>query len=743
MGNYQQSKAKIRIYCVGALLWLVAPLFSQNPIADSLNALLPQLEDNTQKVQVLNDLAWEYKFDQPEAAREHLRQAINLAQNIADTTGEAQAHNNWGVVETIQGKLTEAQNHYETALALRQQLQDRKGVASLFNNIAGLKEELGDLGGALESYKASLQIREELEDSLRTARVCYNIGRLHETMGNYTEALEYIFRYLVISEESADEYEMANAHNLLGNVKLELERFAEGLEHHQEALRLREALGDESDLASSYNNRGNSYDVMAEHHLKRIQFDLVPPLFKKAQADYRTALSLYRKIEDQTGVSSCYNNIGLLHKNWGSYHLEREKIDSAQQQLDSALYWLQKSLDLRLAADDRHGIMEVYNGIGDVRRRQGRWLEALEYVKKYYAIAEDLQDAKFIQKAYKDFSRVYEIQGRYQLAYQYRKQYDELRYQRLSEDRVKQNLRREAIFGDLKKQIEIEKQEREIQVRDAELAQASLLQRALLGGALGLLLLALLLYNRYRLKSKANQVLSEKNAIIERERERSEELLLNILPAATAQELKEKGKADAQHYESVSVLFTDFKSFTQVAECLPAEELVAELDECFRAFDTITAAHGVEKIKTIGDAYMCAAGLPQLDAQHAQHLVAAALEMQKFMHKFQQARQMQDRPVFEARIGIHSGPVVAGIVGSRKFAYDIWGDTVNTAARMESSGEVGRVNISASTYSLVKDDFVCNPRGRIAAKNKGEIEMYFVERKKNSTDKQQSLKKGR
>ncbi len=730
MGNYHHRTVTRLLFGVLALLWSWFPLRAQTTLADSLEGALPQLGADTQRVQVLNDLAWEYKFDRPTTARQRLQEAIQLARTLGDTKGEAQAFNNWGVVETIHGQLATAQTHYETALQLREQLGDRQGVASLYNNIGNLKEARGDLDGALEDLLASLKIREALKDTIRMARASYNIGRVHEAMGNYSEALDYLFDHLLISETLADDYEVANAHDLLGNVKLELERFDEALGHHQRALQLRRALGDQWELAIAYLNRGNSYDATAEYELQQQRLERVPQLFRQARADYRAARDLYQSLEDSTGLSACYNNIGLLHKNWGSYYLDREVVDSARQQLDSALYWLSQSLDLRRLTGDRHGTMEVYNGIGDVRRRQGRWSEALDYVERYYALAQELGDPKFIQKAYKDFSRVYEKQGRYQLAYQYRKRYDELRYQRLSEDRVKLNLRREALFGDLRKQIEIERQRSEIQVRDAELAQASLRQWALLGGAAGLLLLALLLYNRYRLKSRANRELSEKNQIIEREQRRSEDLLLNILPAATARELKERGKAEAQHYASVSVLFTDFKSFTQVAEILPAEELVAELDECFRAFDRITAAHGVEKIKTIGDAYMGAAGLPQVDERHAEHLVAAALEMQAFMQEYGAERRREGRPAFEARIGIHSGPVVAGIVGSRKFAYDIWGDTVNTAARMESSGAVGRVNISAATYRLVKDRFVCSPRGRVAAKNKGEIEMYYVERKK-------------
>jgi len=209
--------------------------------------------------------------------------------------------------------------------------------------------------------------------------------------------------------------------------------------------------------------------------------------------------------------------------------------------------------------------------------------------------------------------------------------------------------------------------------------------------------------------------------------ERSEALLLNILPLPIAEELKMKGRTDATFFENVTVLFTDFKDFTQIAEKLPASELVAEIDYCFKAFDSIVGRYPIEKIKTIGDSYMCAGGVPVVNSTHAKDMVRVALEMRQFMNEYALTRTTEGRIFFEIRIGVHTGPVVAGIVGDKKFAYDIWGDTVNIASRMESSGEAGKINISGTTYALVKDEFHGLHRGKIHAKNKGEIEMYFLE----------------
>jgi class 3 adenylate cyclase len=212
------------------------------------------------------------------------------------------------------------------------------------------------------------------------------------------------------------------------------------------------------------------------------------------------------------------------------------------------------------------------------------------------------------------------------------------------------------------------------------------------------------------------------------EKQKSENLLHNILPEEVAQELKEKGSATPKHYELITVLFTDFKGFTNIAEKISPTEVIENLNTCFLAFDNICDKYGLEKIKTIGDSYMCAGGLPVANTTNPVDVVLAGLEMQDFMARWIADKQASGQEVWELRLGIHSGEAVAGVVGKNKFAYDIWGDTVNLASRMESSGEVGKVNISGTTYALIKDKFVCTFRGKIQAKNKGEVEMYFVEK---------------
>ncbi len=246
--------------------------------------------------------------------------------------------------------------------------------------------------------------------------------------------------------------------------------------------------------------------------------------------------------------------------------------------------------------------------------------------------------------------------------------------------------------------------------------------------AVALVLLALSLYSRFRASRRAKQTLEEKNQEIQAEQKRSDRLLLNILPAPIAYELKHTGRAKARRYDEATVLFIDFKNFTRISEQLEPEDLVEELHRCFKAFDEIVSRYkDIEKIKTIGDAYMCASGLNERRTL-PHNIVKAALEMQEFLEEERHKRSREGKPSFSARVGIHTGPVVAGVVGEKKFAYDIWGDTVNIAARMESKSEEGRVNISETTFRLVKYQFDCEYRGKVQAKNKGAIDMYFVNR---------------
>lgn len=297
-------------------------------------------------------------------------------------------------------------------------------------------------------------------------------------------------------------------------------------------------------------------------------------------------------------------------------------------------------------------------------------------------------------------------------------------------DLSKEQLKDSVILAQQQRELERQKKlvaEAEVARQQAEISNQQIQSQRNLAGVMALMVLILAgaFYMRYLAKRRTANELSRKNTQIEEERKRSDNLLLNILPAAIAQELKANNKVAAHKYEKTTVMFIDFKGFTNVAEKLSPERLVEELDYCFCNFDRIISQYRIEKIKTIGDAYMCASGLSDMNASPSD-IIRAGLEIQDFLLGAKAERMDHGLPFFEARIGVHVGPVVAGVVGAKKFAYDIWGDTVNIAARMEEACDTGRVNVSEDAYWLAKYEFEWIHRGKIAAKNKGQMDMYYV-----------------
>lgn len=232
-------------------------------------------------------------------------------------------------------------------------------------------------------------------------------------------------------------------------------------------------------------------------------------------------------------------------------------------------------------------------------------------------------------------------------------------------------------------------------------------------------------------KRKLEELIAVKTKDLHYEKEKSEDLLLNILPAEVANELKTNGFAKTRKYKKASVLFTDFKGFTKMSSEMSPEKLVQKLDEIFIAFDEVIERNHLEKIKTIGDAYMCASGIPDENPNQVKNVVLTGLQLVEVMNSFNEKQKLNNEPEWNVRVGIHTGELIAGVVGKKKFAYDIWGDTVNIASRMESNSEPGKVNISRETYEEVRGFFNCEERGRIVAKNRGELEMYFVKELKS------------
>jgi class 3 adenylate cyclase len=358
-----------------------------------------------------------------------------------------------------------------------------------------------------------------------------------------------------------------------------------------------------------------------------------------------------------------------------------------------------------------------YIRFGQFLKREGRFHEAIEMFTKAYQLAEAdhwFGYMEFMLTASLQLSDLYALTGDFAHAYYYSEENSWL------SNNISVNANKEkADRLLLEYKIKLDSEKRVIQLRQSKN------ERMLMAGGIAFLfIVSLLIFRNFMNQKKSNKLLDAA-------KKKSDDLLLNILPVETAEELKLYGAAKAKRFEEVTVMFTDFKDFTQASEELSAEELVEKIHFYFSEFDRIIEKYGIEKIKIIGDSYMCVGGLPVCNETHAYDVVCAALELQELMIEQKSHRSNLGKTFFELRIGIHTGPVIAGIVGRKKFAYDIWGDTVNTASRMENCGEVNKVNISGSTFEKIKEHFVCIYRGKVLAKHKGEIDMYFVESHKS------------
>lgn len=390
-------------------------------------------------------------------------------------------------------------------------------------------------------------------------------------------------------------------------------------------------------------------------------------------------------------------------------------------ELDSAYFYFNQALAKAKETKDIRNYIGLLISFANFDKEMGNYQHANVFLDSAYVFAKDRTLSDYVAKIQNARADLYARLGIFDKAYDFLSQYVEINQQFLNEERIKAVTEMMEKYESEKKAHQIQQLKVEKLGADLNNARIKTTRNRYLYSGIGIFVLAVGLWSRLRFIRKSRSA-------IQHEKDISEGLLLNTLPASVANELKIKGYADATSYNVTTILFSDFKDFTETSAHLTPRELVFELNVCFRAFDEIMIRFGIEKIKTIGDAYMAAGGIPETNTATALDVVLAALEMQKYIVARKKERDAQQLTAFDMRLGIHSGPVVAGIVGIKKFQYDIWGDTVNIANRMQSSGEPGCVNISESTYQLIRDNPILSfiSRGMIQVKGKGEMSMYFV-----------------
>ncbi|WP_400078793.1 adenylate/guanylate cyclase domain-containing protein [Winogradskyella sp. R77965] len=533
----------------------------------------------------------------------------------------------------------------------------------------------------------------------------FSIQIANELITLSKEKNNYVYLYRGYSQKG-------NTHRLVGNLNVALGAFFKSGEAAVKAKHIEGegtayiAIADiyselkNSENAEIYYNKGiqilrktNNSVLLASALLNAGDEAFNTKNFQAALSYFEESGILFKNADYLTGTAYNKGNIGMVYAEQGKDALAESNINEA--------------IEILEGQEDYYPISVYLTYMSDIYSRKKDFTTALAYLHRSLDLAKQYGLKDQISEANLKLSEFHEQRDNHATAYPFYKEHIVYR------DSVI-NLKSVQEAADMRTDFEVA-QEKAIALEKRKT------QRIILWSTLGVLfLLGILAYNLF----KKNKFVRKTNKIIAAEKDRSDKLLLNILPEETAQELKDKGRVEAKKFPSVTVLFSDFKGFTSYAENLSPEKLVETIDHYFSKFDLIMEKYGLEKIKTIGDAYMAVGGLSYDNVDQAKDMVLAAKEMNDFVNhaKIDDVTTAE----FDIRIGINTGPVVAGVVGTKKFAYDIWGDTVNIASRMESNSEPGRINISEDTYKVIKNDFDCEYRGELAVKNRGNLKMYFI-----------------
>lgn len=503
----------------------------------------------------------------------------------------------------------------------------------------------------------------------------YQKGNAERRLGNLDEALKAYFNALDVSKKIKRISTQGADYGAIADVYAASKDHTNAMLYFHQAISTLRNTEDTISLASEILNAGDELRINGNYDSALIYFSESAKIFKKKNY--------------LAGVAYSLGNTGMVYAAQG-------KDDLASQNIDEAINILQQQGDF-------YPICVYLISISDIYTKKGNHAKALDYALESLKLAQQHGLKEQIAGANQKLSQLYQSVGNIPEAYHYYKDYI------LYRDSVV-NLKTVQKMADMRTNYEVSQKQVQVDLLKQQKRNQWTVMVAtfvILGLTIGILVLL------YRFYKK-----------IAREKKVSETLLLNILPAETAKELKQNGKVEAVKLDEVTVLFTDFVQFTRAAENANPVQLVKSIDYYFKGFDQITLKYGLEKIKTIGDSYMCACGLPTPNQAHAQQVVQAAKEMMALVND--EFRNDDDLNHFQIRIGIHTGPVVAGIVGIKKWQYDIWGDTVNIASRMEANSSAGRINLSESTYEKIKDEFPCEYRGEIKVKNHDSVKMYFL-----------------
>jgi len=595
--------------------------------------------------------------------------------------------NSIGVCYYNMKQCEEAISYLEQALEIDKQQENHERIATRICNIGSMYETIGIYDRALEYYLNALAMDIQSGDSSAIAKSLNNIGYLYDSWSKYDKAIEYYEQSLKIFDVLGDTINVAKTLSNIGLVYNSWGNYENALENFEEALRIAIESEDEEEVATRLNNIGLVYHNM-EQYDKAIEY-------------YNEVLNTEIRLNDIEGIARSYNNIGVVYKDIKEY-------DKATNYLELALI---KYRELNLDPE----ISTVLSNIGDIYSLSGDYDKAYEFLSESLEMTLKLDNGNQTITNYHRLSQLYTAKGDYKSSLEYYKKYNDLKDTVFSAEKHKQIANFEIKYKTERKDKEIRIMKQNEIIQGLDLKKQKILRNSFIYGFVSVLVLALIIFYGLVQKRRATKIIAA-------EKEKSDELLLNILPSGVASDLKEKGSTEPEMFENVTVFFSDIIGFTERSSELEPQVIISELNDVFTGFDNIIEKNHGERIKTIGDAYLAVCGLPESNPRHADNIVNAALEIVEYITK----RNDNSKHKWEIRVGIHSGSVVGGVVGIKKYIYDVFGDTINTASRMEVNSAPMRVNISQTTFELVKYRFNVEDRGDIETKGKGRIKMYFV-----------------
>ncbi len=572
------------------------------------------------------------------------------------------------------------------ALTKAENCSNKELIVKALGNVGSIFQNLSNYLKALEYQQRALELSIELGSNINIAKNVGNIGIVYYCLSDYPKALEYYQWALNLSDELGDRFLSARNTSNIGLVYIDLSDYKKALEYLHTAMAISEELGDKIAVARNTSNIGIVYSDLSD--------------YSKALEYLHKAKNLYHELGDNNGVATNASIIGNVYIKFKDY--------------SQALEFLFLALTLSEGLNDKRGIARDTGNIGTAYYYLLNYEKALEYMYQSLKITEKLGNKRTLAFNTGNIGKVYADEKyekhNFSIAENYLlkaiKMCEELNVKRgqslfeksLSDLYKKQN-RWEECQLHFEKFYELEK---ELQIAESK-KQADQLD-----------------YERQEAERE------KQRAVARAKHEATEQLLHNVLPPDIAHRILNGVTLIAEKLPKVSVLFADIVGFTRISQQITPEQLVEGLDRIFTKFDALAEKHGLEKIKTIGDCYMVVAGAPKVREDHAKAIAYFALEMQEAIKKF---KAITTGEQIQMRIGIHAGEVVAGVIGKKKFAYDLWGDTVNTASRMESHGEAGKIHVSADFVELLKETaFQFTERGQMEVKGKGVMTTYFLEK---------------